>query len=100
MSRSNKRCLVCCLKNLTFNQYYKQAVVTMPTSTLTQEAGGTKLMLPEELNEKDIAMIKNMHSAGAVAKYEITISIAKVIVCASDRTLLKENGSYIDLTAS
>ena len=32
----------------------------MPTSTLTQEAGGTKLMLPEEINEKDIAMIKNI----------------------------------------
>ena len=32
--------------------------------------------------------------------YDITISIAQCIVCVNNRTLLKENGGFIDLTTS
>ena len=57
-------------------------------------------MLSEEIDKKVIAMIKNMHSAGTVVSYDITISIAKGLILANDRTLLKENGRNIDLTTS
>ena len=57
-------------------------------------------MLPEEIDKKVIAMIKNMRSAVTVVSYDITISIAKGLILANDRTLLKANGGNIDLTIS
>ena len=45
-------------------------------------------------------MIKNMRSEGTVVSYDNTISIAKGLILANDRTLLKENGGNIDLTTS
>ena len=45
-------------------------------------------------------MIKNMRSEGTVVSYDNTISIAKCLILANDRTLLKENGGNIDLTTS
>ena len=49
--------------------------------------GGYKLQL-EEIDEKVINLIKEM-------SYNIVISIAKCIVCANDRTLLREYGGNI-----
>ena len=83
-------------------QSYKQAADSSYQSnieSLPKRPRGAKTMLPEELDEKVIAMIKNMRSAGSVISYDITIAIARGIVLANDRTLLKENGGYIDLTA-
>ena len=80
---------------------YEQAVVTSSTlPVLSKQARGAKHLLPEEINEKAVAIIKNMLSAGTVVNYDITISIAKGIVCANDRTLIKEIGGYIYLTTS
>ena len=82
---------------------YKEAAVNTPMQTLSQlpkKVKGAKTLLPEEIDKKVIAMIKNMHSAGTVVSYDITISIAKGLILANDRTLLKENGGNIDLTTS
>ena len=61
---------------------------------------GAKPLLPEDIDAKVIAMIKNMRSAGSIVSYDITISIARGIICANDKTLLKENGGVIDLTTT
>ena len=61
---------------------------------------GAKPLLPEDIDAKVIAMIKNRRSAGSGVSYDITISIARGIICANDRTLLKENGGVIDLTTT
>ena len=71
---------------------YKESVVNTPTQTLLQ--------LPKEINKKIIAMIKNMRSAGTIVSYNITISIAKGLILANDRTFLKENGGNIDVVTS
>ena len=42
-------------------------------------------------------MIKSMRASGYSITYNITISIAKGLVKAHDRTLLKEHGGSIDL---
>ena len=43
-------------------------------------------------------MNKNIHSAETVVNYDITIFIANGIVCENERTFIKENCGYIDLT--
>ena len=87
---------------------YKKAAVDTPKQALSQllnsERGrskrGAKTLLLEEIDKKVIAVIKNMRSAGTVVSYDITISIAKGLILANDRTLLKESGGNIDLTTS
>ena len=50
--------------------------------------GGYKL-LPEEIDENVINLVKEMQLSGAAMSYNILIGIAKGIVCANDRNLLK-----------
>ena len=58
---------------------------------LPRKHRGAKTFLPDNINERVIAVIKNMRAAGCVVNYKIAISIVKGIVLANDRPLLKEN---------
>ena len=57
---------------------------------LPRKHRGAKTLLPENINEKVMAMIKSMRVAGCVVNYNIAISIAKGIVLANNRPLLKK----------
>ena len=58
---------------------------------------GRYTLLPAEIDEKFIDMIKKMRKSGAFVNYNILIAVAVAITTANDRTLLKENGGAIDL---
>ena len=49
-------------------------------------------MLPAEIDEKVLKMIRNMRDAGAVINFHTVVGLATGIVLANDRTLLKKNG--------
>ena len=57
----------------------------------------TKPLIPSEIDAKVISMINSMRASGHSITYDITISIAKGLVKAHDRTLLKELGGSIEL---
>ena len=58
---------------------------------------GAKLLLPSEIDAEVTSMIKSMRASGHSITYHITISIAKGLVKAHNRTLLKEHGGSIVL---
>jgi len=58
---------------------------------------GRPKLLPEELDVKVIQMVKSMRQSGAVINFNIILAIAKGIILANDRTLLKENGGTVEL---
>ena len=58
---------------------------------------GRPTLLPEEIDQKVMIMIKKMRESGAVINYSIITAVATGIVIANDRTLLKENGGRITL---
>ena len=64
---------------------------------LPQKKKGRSKLLLDEIDEKVINMIKSMWELGAVINYNIVITIAKGIVRANDRIMLKENGRTIEL---
>ena len=68
--------------------------------SLPKKSRGAKTLLPKDIDDKVIAMIKSMREAATGVTYDMTISIARGIVCANDRTLLKDNGGNIDLSIS
>ena len=56
---------------------------------------GAKNLLPSELDDKVLQMIKNMKQNRCVVNYNIAIAICKRTVLSKDRTLSKENaGSF------
>ena len=55
---------------------------------------GRPTLLPEEIDQKVMIMIKKMRESGAVINHSIT-AVATGIIIANDRTLLKENGGTI-----
>ena len=63
---------------------------------LPRKSRGAKTFLPTDIDGKVISMIKSMRAAGCVVNYNIAISIAKGIVLANDRSLLKENGGKLE----
>ena len=61
---------------------------------------GTKSLLPFELDGKVLQMMKNIRQAECVVNCDIAIAIAKGIVLANDRNLLKNGGRLnLDLKA-
>ena len=64
---------------------------------LLKRPRGAKPLLQSEIDAKVISMIKSMRASGHSITYDITISIAKGLVKAHGRTLLKEHGRSIDL---
>ena len=54
-------------------------------------------MLPAEIDEKVLEMIRNMRNARAVISFHTVVGFATGIVLANDRTLLKENGGTVEL---
>lgn len=67
---------------------------------LPRKHRGAKPLLPAEIDEKVLEMIKNMRKSGCAVNYNIAIAIGKGIVLANDRSLLKENGGQINLDFS
>ena len=53
-------------------------------------------MLPAEIDEKVLEMIRNMRNAGAVINYHTVVGLATGIVLANDRTLLKRMGVLLN----
>ena len=66
-------------------------------SSLPKKQRGAKKLLPEEIDEKVINMIESMRASGTGVTWEMTIAIAKGLVNAFDRTLLKENGGHLEI---
>ena len=58
---------------------------------------GRPTLLTEEIDQKEIIMIKKMRESRPVINYSIITAIATGIIIANDRTLLKENGGTITL---
>ena len=54
-------------------------------------------MLPAEIDEKVLEMIRNMRNTRAVISFHTVVGFATGIVLANDRTLLKENGGTVEL---
>ena len=68
----------------------------MKTKSLKQGKREKRTMLPAEIDEKVLEMIRNMRNAGAVINFHTVIGFATGIVLANDRTLLKENGGTVE----
>ena len=54
-------------------------------------------MLPAEIDEKVLEMIRNKRNARVVINFHTVVGFATGIVLANDRTLLKENGGTVEL---
>ena len=55
-------------------------------------------LLPNKIDKRVINLVKVMQSTGAATSYNIVIGVAVGIVCASDRSILKENGGKIQFS--
>ena len=55
-------------------------------------------MLPAEIDEKVLEMIRNMRNTAVVIKFHTVVGLATDIFLANDRTLLKENGVTVEFT--
>ena len=58
---------------------------------------GARTLLPNDVDEKVMNMIKNMRTAGAVISRDTIIALGKGLVIANDRTQLTENGGSLIL---
>eukprot|EP00794_Sanderia_malayensis_P004503 gene4503-5100_t len=67
---------------------------------LPKKRRGAKTLAPEEIDKKVLAMIQSMRASGTAVDFNMTVSIARGITLANDRTLLKENGGHIDFSKS
>ena len=77
---------------------YKEAKVeNEELRELSRKDRGVKTLLPSELDDKVLQMIKNMTQAGCVVNYNIAIGTGEGIVLANNRTLLKEHVASINL---
>ena len=66
------------------------------TKSLTKGKRGRSPLLPSDIDEKVLEMMRNMRGAGAVTNFHTLIALARGIVIASDRTLLTEHGGTIE----
>ena len=83
-----------------FVKYFKETQKENPNTDLEvvpKRKRGRPTLLPEEIDQKVMIMIKKMRESGAVINYSIITAVATGIVIANDRTLLKENGGTITL---
>ena len=70
----------------------------MKTKALKQGKRGKRSMLPAEIDEKVLEMIRNMCNEGAVISFHTVVGLATGIVLVNDRTLLKENFGTVEFT--
>ena len=78
--------------------YKEKEIPTEETSNcLPKKKRGGRTLLPEEIDDKVIRMIKSLRTSGTGVTWAMTIAIATGLVAASDRTMLKENGGTIEL---
>ena len=59
---------------------------------LKQGKRGKRTMLPGQIDEKALEVIRIMRNAGMVINFHLVVGLATAIVLANVRTLLKENG--------
>ena len=77
---------------------YKEAIVeNEELRGLPRKDCDAKTLLPSELDDKVLQMIKNMKQTGCVVNYNIVIAIGKGIILANNRNLLKENSESLNL---
>ena len=74
--------------------YCAQKNLAVKAEALKQGKRGKRTMLPAQIYEKVLEIIRNMGNAGAVTNFHTVVALATCIVLANDRTLLKENGGY------
>ena len=75
-----------------------QKSLAVKTKALTQGKRGKRTMVPAEIDEKVLEMIRNMCNAGVVINFHTVAGLATGIVLANDRTLLKQNGGTVKFT--
>ena len=80
--------------------YWEAKVQNEELRELSRKDRGVKTLLPSELEDKVLQMIKNMRQARCVVNCNIAIAIGKGIFLENDRTLLKENGGSLNLNFS
>ena len=69
-----------------------------PSESVTEIAGkkrGRPSLLPEELMDKTIEIIKALRLKAAPVSYSIIAAVAKGVVIAHDRNMLAENGGHL-----
>ena len=75
-----------------------QKSLAVKTKALTQGKRGKRTMVPAEIDEKVLEMIRSMCNAGVVINFHTVAGLATGIVLANDRTLLKQNGGTVKFT--
>ena len=70
-------------------------VALAPTKKLNKR--GRPSLLPEEIMNKTIQLVKALRLKGAPISIPVITSIAKGIIEANDQTILVENGGYLTL---
>ena len=70
----------------------------MKNQALKQGKRRKRTMLPAEINEKVLEMIRNMRNTAVVIKFYTAVGLATDIFLANDRTLLKKNGVTVEFT--
>ena len=78
--------------------YRAQKSLAVKAKTLKQGKRRKRAMLPAEIDEKVLEIIRNMRNAGGVINFHTVVGWATGIFLASDRILLKENGGTVEFT--
>ena len=71
-----------------------QKSLAVKTKALKQGKRRKRTLLPAEIDEKVLKMIRNIRDAGAVINFHTVVGLATGIVLANDRTLLKKKWGY------
>ena len=75
-----------------------QKSLAVKTRALKQGKRGKRTMVPAEIDEKVLEMIRNMCNAGVVINFHTVVGLATGVVLTNYRTLLKENGGTVKFT--
>ena len=73
-----------------------QKSLAAKTKALKQGKRRKRAMLPAEIDEKVLKMIRNMRDAGAVINFHTVVGLATGIGLANDRTLLTKMGVLLN----
>ena len=83
-----------------YEELSRTITLTFNLESIEERIVARKTLLPFELDDKALRMIKNMRQPRCVVNFNIAIAVSKRIVLANDRTLLKENGGSLNLDFS
>ena len=65
---------------------------------IVKKKAGRPTLLPESLMKKVIETVANLRLRGAPVSSAVIRAVARGVIIANDRSLLLENGGYIDLS--